>query len=383
MDTGVRFEWRSGAGSRATRLHREERPCRLFPSSYDNERTMIEASLYQIMQGLPTVVLFLVVAVTIVILGKGADVLVDEAVALSSQWGVPKMLIGATIVSLGTTLPETAVSVFAALAGTPGLALGNAVGSIIADTGLILGIATLISPLGLNRQVVNRQGWIQLGAGVLLVVVSVLFTPSADILRTGGRIPQFVGWIFLGLLVVYILVSIRWARNGVISEDVVRTPMQRGMAITVMLLLLGILMVVVASEVLIPAVREIATRLKIPESVIGATIVAFGTSLPELVTAVTSARRGHGDLAVGNIIGADILNVLFVVGSAASVTRGGLVVHPNFYFVLFPIMLAVLIVFRIGIMASRESMKRPFGAVLLILYIVATIVSYLMDAVLK
>ena len=102
---------------------------------------MIEAYLNGLMQGLPLIALIGIIAVSIAILAKGADLLVDQAVVLSSRWGVPKMLIGATVVSLGTTLPETAVSVVAALAGTPGLALGNAVGSIICDTGLILGIA--------------------------------------------------------------------------------------------------------------------------------------------------------------------------------------------------------------------------------------------------
>ena len=338
---------------------------------------MIEAFLLRFMQGVPLVALILIIAVMIYLLAKGADILVDEAVTLSAQWGVPKMLIGATIVSLGTTLPETSVSVVAALSGTPGLALGNAVGSIITDTGLILGIATFIAPLKLNPQVVNRHGWIQLGAGVLLVLSSILFIPKGGALFTqGGRIPQFVGIAFLLLLVGYILLSIRWARSGILSaED--RDPEQRKSALlTGSLLLLGVFMVVGSSEVLIPAVRETAARLHIPESVIGATLVAFGTSLPELVTAITSARKGHGDLAVGNIIGADILNVLFVTGAAASVTTGGLLVQPNFYTLYFPIMLTVLIVFRIGIFISKESMKRPFGMILLALYIVVTVVSY-------
>jgi len=329
------------------------------------------------MQGAPLVALLLIIAVMIYLLAKGADILVDEAVTLSAQWGVPKMLIGATIVSLGTTLPETSVSVVAALSGTPGLALGNAVGSIIADTGLILGIATLIAPLKLNPHVVNRQGWIQLGSGVLLVLSSILFVPAnGTLFSKGGRIPQFVGFVFLALLVGYILLSIQWARSGLLAAEDRGPERTRSSLLTGSLLLLGVAMVVGASEVLIPAVREVATRLHIPDSVIGATLVAFGTSLPELVTAVTSARKGHGDLAVGNIIGADILNVLFVTGAAASVTSGGLLVQPDFYTLYFPIMLTVLVVFRIGIFMSKESMKRPFGMVLLALYILVTVVSY-------
>ena len=107
----------------------------------------------------------LVIAFSLAVLGKAADWLVDEAVALSERSGIPKVVIGATVVSLGTTMPEAAVSVFAAIQGNPGLAFGNAVGSIICDTGLILGLACVIAPLRLNRRIVNRQGWIQFAAG--------------------------------------------------------------------------------------------------------------------------------------------------------------------------------------------------------------------------
>ena len=117
--------------------------------------------------------------------------------------------------------------------------------------------------------------------------------------------------------------------------------------------------------------------LEVPPSIIAATVVAFGTSLPELVTAVTAARRGHGELAVGNIVGADILNVLFVAGAAAAVTPGGLVAGGHFFKVLFPIMLFILIVFRIGVLASGHWLKRPFGFILLAAYIFSTVVSYL------
>ena len=119
--------------------------------------------------GLPSLVLFLIIAVTLFTLGKGADWLVDEAVILSTRWGLGKAVIGATIVSVGTTTPEAAVSVLSAIQGKPGLALGNAVGSIICDTGLILGLASLIAPLPLNRQLASRLSNVQVGAGILLV----------------------------------------------------------------------------------------------------------------------------------------------------------------------------------------------------------------------
>jgi cation:H+ antiporter len=311
------------------------------------------------------------------LLGKGADILIDEAVVLSNHWGVPKVLIGATIVSLGTTTPEAAVSVLAAVQGSADLALGNAVGSILCDTGLILGIAALIAPLPLDRAIVNRQGWVQLGSGVLLVVACLPFTALRTTLSTGGRLPQIAGFGFLGLLVIYLWLSVRWTRDGAASLSDATDVGDRGKAwVGLAKLIVGIGIVVGSSWILIPAIREAAMRLHIPQSIIAATLVAFGTSLPELVTAVTAARRGHGELAVGNVVGADILNVLFVAGAAAAVTAGGLPASGYFFRLLFPAMLVVLVVFRCGIFLSGSTLKRPFGMVLIGMYVAVTVLSY-------
>ena len=134
--------------------------------------------------------------------------------------------------------------------------------------------------------------------------------------------------------------------------------------------------VVISAHVVIPGVTEAALRVSVPESVIAATLVAFGTSLPELVTAITAARRGQGELAVGNVIGADILNVLFVAGTAAAVTPAGLHAGGNFFTVLFPAMLFILVVFRVGVFASRDVLKRGFGYVLLAAYCIYIVAGY-------
>jgi cation:H+ antiporter len=329
------------------------------------------------------VALFAIIAVSLVILSKAADMLVDEAVSLSVRWGVPKMIIGATIVSLGTTLPEVTVSVVSALNGIPDLAMGNAVGSIICDTGMILGIAALIKPLPFEKKVINRQSWMQFAAGLLLVLTAFLAGRNGNIFTDGGQIPQFVGWIYLGLLALYIWFSIRQARKDrhvKNSEDTAGEsagPVASTWQIMVKLLL-GMFLVIISSKVLIPAVQEVAIRLHVPQTVIAATLVAFGTSLPELVTAIASTRRGHGDLAIGNIMGADILNVLFVVGCAASVTKGGLLVDARFFRLLFPVMLFVLIIFKGSVLLSKKTLKRPVGMVLLVAYIAGTIASYFM-----
>ena len=339
----------------------------------------LEGWLESKLGSLHTIWLFVIIAITLYLLGKGADILVDEAVTLSTRWGIPQTLIGATIVSLGTTTPEAAVSVFAAVQGDPDIALGNAVGSIICDTGLILGTAALIAPLPLNRKIVNRQGWLQLGAGFLLVIACLPFGSLGTTFAEGGRLPQVMGFLFLILLAAYMWQSIRWSRDADSDNTMEMDQSHDESANTVLVvvkLLFGILLVVASSSVLIPAVKIVAERVKVPESIIAATLVAFGTSLPEFVTAVTAARRGHGALAVGNVIGADILNVLFVAGAAAAVTGGGLEAPTHFFRLLFPLMLFILVVFRVGIFVSGDSLKRPFGVILIAAYLFVTILSY-------
>lgn len=325
------------------------------------------------------VILLCIIAFFIYTLSKGAEILTNEAVSLSLHWGVPKLLIGATIVSIGTTLPEASVSVFAAITGNPGLALGNAVGSIICDTGLILGLATIISPLPLNKKIVNRQGWIQLGSGILLVMACLPYLTLNKTFTEGGSLPQYMGFIFIALLIVYMWLSLRWAKEDKSSIGI-DDPLNRGREARVLInfskLIFSLIIVIISSRILIPAVEETAIRLHVPDSVIAATLVAFGTSLPELIIAITAARMGHGELAVGNIIGADILNVLFVAGSAASVTSGGLSSPPNFFYFLFPAMLFILIIFRIGITVSGDKLKRPFGFILVGVYLLVTSLSF-------
>jgi len=328
-------------------------------------------------------VLLGMIAVSLAVLGKGADWLVKEAVVLSERSGMPKVIIGATVVSLGTTMPEVAVSVLAAIDGKAGIALGNATGSVICDTGLILGIACLISPLKLHRNIVNRQGWVQLAAGFLLVIACWPLTDPLSAFTGGGRLPQEAGFLFLVLLAVYIWQSVRWARTerDTSALEDLEVDLQTATPIVLLKLFVAIVLVIGASDFLIPCVQAAAERLSVPEGIIAVTLVAFGTSLPELVTAVTAARHGHGDLAVGNVVGADILNVLFVSGAAAAVTPEGLTATPQFFLVIFPAMLFVLVVFRIGIFVSGDYLKRGFGIVLLLTYIAVQVLCYVLKEV--
>ncbi len=324
---------------------------------------------------LHTAFLFGIIAITLLALGKGADLLVEEAVALSTRLGISKVLIGATIVSLGTTLPEVTVSVMAAIGGNPDLALGNAVGSVICDTGLILGIATLIGKIPLNRTLLNRQGYIQLGVGFLLVVACLPFANLGSVFTEGGSLPQVVGFGFLVLLGGYLWISTRWAKSGEGASLEVESHEKAALPMILFKIFCGLALIILSSEVLIPTVEETALRFDVPQSIIAATLVAFGTSLPELVTAVTAVRKGHGELAIGNVIGADILNVLFVAGMAAAVTPSGLQASPNFFTTLFPAMIVLLLVLRASIVFSKDNLSKIGGAALLLGYIGYLVIS--------
>lgn len=324
------------------------------------------------LENLSTLALVFIFVLSLVTLSKGADILIDQAVALSIQWGVPKLIIGATIVSLGTTLPEATVSVFAALKGNPDLALGNAVGSIIANTGLIIGIAAILGKLPVDQTAIDRQGKVQFYSGLLLVIVSLPFFSRA----VNGVIHQWMGWAFVLLLIFYIYYSIKWARQAPSEFDKIAVGVSDPMYKQIIMLLLGMAIVILSSKILIPTVEITANRVGIPQSVIAATLVAFGTSLPELITAITAVRKGHGELAVGNIIGADILNVLFVVGLSASVTKGGLLVPVEFYKLQFPTMMIILAAFRIFAKSKDHVISTKEGIFLAGIYVIYIVLNY-------
>lgn len=329
------------------------------------------------------------VAAAMYALMTGADWLVDGASELARRMGIPKIIIGATIVSLGTTAPECAVSVMAAWEGKPGLALGNAVGSIIADTGLIFGLGCLLVALPVNRFLLSRQGWVQFGSAVLLagLCYGMWQSQGAD-----AALPRWVGGLFLTLLGVYMVVSVRWSRQiEALSEEPevgqagTDEPEKRpsGVARLLGLLIVGVIVVVTGSHVLIQSVTVLAQRMEVPQVVIAATLVAFGTSLPELVVGMTAIRRGHPELLVGNVIGADVLNVLFVIGASAiakplPITEPGTRFPEIFLYIHLPTMLLVLVLFRLFIFRAvrRNTFERWMGLPLVLLWLGYVVVQY-------
>ena len=345
---------------------------------------------------MPQLMLLLVAAGAIYYLVVGSDWLVDGAAGLAQRLGIAKVVVGATVVSLGTTSPEAAVSVMAAWQGQPGLALGNAVGSIIADTGLIFGLGCILAVLPADRFVLKRQGCVDVGSAVLLAVLCY----AAFAIKGGeAELGRWVGVLMLVLLVIYLVISVYWAKShphGEVSAaaaadadlaaDADEKP--RSVGIMLGLIVLGLTIVILASRFLIGTVTVLAAQWGIPEVVISSTIVAFGTSLPEFAVGMTAIIRGHKELLVGNVIGADILNVLFVIGASAiakelPIIDANAAIPEIFLYLHLPTMLVMIGLFMVYIIRAvkKGHFERWNGYPLLILYLMFLAVGYILEKV--
>ena len=337
---------------------------------------------------LSTWLLVTTTVISMALLIKGADLTVEGAAGLASRFRISEIIIGATIVSLGTTAPEATVSVVAAWKGNPGLALGNAVGSVIADTGLIFGLGCLMVALPADRYVLRRQGWVQFASAMLLACVCyITFDANGD----AAQITRAMGILFLALLAIYMFISLRWSQkhtsrhtldSSVISQQ--KNKKISGVTLSATLAI-GLIIIIIASHILIGSGIVIAERIGVPEVVIAATFVAFGTSLPELATAIASLTKGRRELLVGNVIGADILNILFVIGASATVAPLPIIdqaasIPAIFLYLHLPTMVLMLISFRILIaIASRSgSFSRWMGVPLLVIYAGYLITQYIL-----
>jgi len=334
-----------------------------------------ETLLTELLAQQSILVLLIIIVACIALLSKGADWMIDGVVDLAERTGLPRIVIGATIISLGTTTPEAFVSVMAAWMGNPGLALGNGVGSIIADTGLIFGLTCILSRVPVNRFILDRTGWVQVGSATLLVCI------AAVLLLTGPGEPVLgrgIGVFFLILLAGYLYVTYLWAKSGgdrALEGENENGAKPRAAAICWLMIAGGLLLVITGARLLVPSASEIAGRMGVPDDVIAATMVAFGTSLPELMTAIAAVRKGHPEICVGNVVGADVLNCLFVVGAAA--TARPLAVPPNFFYFHFPTMLIILYSFRVFISTNRDGyFKKWQGIWLLSVYGVYVALQY-------
>ena len=302
-----------------------------------------------------------------VLLILGGDWFVDGAVAIAKKWHIPDLLIGATVVSIGTTLPEVMVSAGAAVAGHSEIAYGNALGSIICNTALISAITITFAPGLTDKKSLRVPAAFFFIALALYAAVSYSF----------GFFSRTVGIALLAIFVVYMGFQIKSALGGSSSsldssessESSSEMPLWRA----VVSLIAGAAAIAVGADLLVDNGTIIATALGVPESVIALTFVALGTSLPELITAITSLRKGHGGLSLGNVIGANLFNLVLVSGLSISlrpfaIPASKLVAGMNASLVVdIPVVLGVMLLMTVPALVKGK-LYRWQGILLLLIY---------------
>ena len=256
----------------------------------------------------------LLLAVGFVMLIKGADWFVDGASKIADKFGIPQLVIGLTIVAMGTSAPEAAVSINSALrenVESAGIAIGSVMGSNILNVFLILGLTAVIKAIAVKKSTICYE----IPFTVFITVVLALLGLSDNMV---SRLDGAILWV---LMIVYLLYLLRMAKKGQdVMEDVPELTEKDTPLRLILSIIIGGGLIVWGADVTVDAATELANIFKMDERLIGLTIIAFGTSLPELVTSVTAAIKGKTDIAVGNIVGSNIFNILFVVGTAALIT---------------------------------------------------------------
>ena len=301
------------------------------------------------------VIQLMLLAIGFALLVKGADWFVEGASRVAEKFGIPQLVIGLTIVAMGTSLPEAAVSVSAALKGSAEITIGNIVGSNIMNILLILGITSVITPIAVQASTVKYEiPFVILISGILMVLG---YTDNVV-----GRVDGVILWALLLCYLGYLLVMAKKGEG--LSEEVSET--DKPMPVWKMLLLIvaGGVMIVAGSDVAVDAATELARLFGMSERLIGLTIVAFGTSLPELVTSATAAIKGKADIAVGNIVGSNIFNILFVVGTSALITP---VAYADNFFTDSIVCIASAVLLWLCVVKNKK-LGRAGGAVMLVCY---------------
>ena len=317
------------------------------------------------------VLLFLV---GLVFLIKGGDWFVDGAAGIARRFRLPELLIGATVVSIGTTLPEVMVSTTSALSGHGEIAYGNAIGSVICNTALIAAITAAVRPGKVDPK-------------SLRVPVAFFFTAAAiyaGIAYTTGEFTRISGFILLGLFIAYMLATVLQMKRAPapnLQEEDGEPEQEKSMLLLIIMLVAGAALIAVGADLLVDNGTLIAQALGVPESVIALTFVALGTSLPELVTAVTSLAKGHGALSLGNVIGANVFNLVLVSGVSVtlapfSIPQNDIIPGYNTSLVLeLPVMLLVMALLTLPALVKGK-LTRLQGVALLGIYAAFCVVQF-------
>ena len=292
----------------------------------------------------------LLLAVGFFMLMKGADWFVEGSAGIAKKMGIPQLVIGLTIVAMGTSAPEAAVSINASLKGNAGIAIGNVLGSNILNILIILGISAVLATMAIQRSTFCYEIPFMIFVTVVLIALGM----------TGEYVTRAEGVILWILFIVYPLYLFRLAKKGAEEEETEDRPIWK----LFIFMVIGGVLVVWGSDVTVDSATAIAKVIGLSERFIGLTIVALGTSLPELVTSVVAARKGNADIAIGNIVGSNIFNILFVIGTASIIAP---VMYQSVFLVDGIIAVAAGVLLWVSV-AKTKSLRKPWGIVMLLCY---------------
>lgn len=283
---------------------------------------------------------------------KGADWFVAGAAGIAKKMRISQLIIGLTIVAMGTSMPEAAVSITAALDKNAGIAVGNVVGSNILNILIILGITSIITNVAIQSSTLKYEIPFMIGITIILMLFGI----------TGSKITFIEGCIFLILFIAFLVYLFVMSQKGDVQDETVikDNPVWK----CLLLIIIGIILIIKGSDFAVSGATEIARYFGISERFIGLTIVALGTSLPELVTSVTAARQGNAGIAIGNIVGSNIFNILFILGATAVICP---VPFESKFIVDTGIAILSAVLLLIGTLKHKE-LRRPFGIVMLLCY---------------
>ena len=300
------------------------------------------------------VISFLKIIIGFLLLIKGADFFVDGAAAIAKKLGVPQIVIGLTIVAMGTSAPEAAVSISAAVKGNNGISIGNVLGSNIMNILLILGITSVITVLSVKRDTVRIDI-------PFMIFSTILFITWGTV---GGSITRVTGIIFLIMLAVYIGYLMWYAKtHGGEDEETKDVKLW----LIPIFILGGLAAIIFGSDITVDGASAVARTFGVSDRVIGLTIVAFGTSLPELMTSVTAAKKGNVDLAIGNIVGSNLFNILFILGITSVIIDLPYISEAaNFMFDGFMALFAAILLWLLTVKNKR--LGRAGGIIMLLAY---------------
>ncbi|MCR5212920.1 MAG: calcium/sodium antiporter [Eubacterium sp.] len=296
------------------------------------------------------------IVVGFILLIKGADFFVDGASAVAKKLGVPELVIGLTIVAFGTSAPEAAVSLSAALRGNNGISIGNVIGSNIMNVLLILGLTAIITSLKVKRATVRVDIPVVIGSTILMVFWGLV----------GGKLTRLTGIIFLLILIGYMVYLFWYSKHAEDEDEGDEIKDLRTWTIP-LYLLGGLAAIIFGSDVTVDGATEVAKVFGVSDRLIGLTIVAFGTSLPELVTSVTAARKGSADIAIGNIVGSNLFNILFILGmTSVMIDLPYMAQGANFLVDGFVALYAIFLLFILVV--KNKELGRKGGILMLISY---------------